>query len=158
MEKTAKKEVAKKPKTSKSAVKTSGEGKPEFGKYIETVGRRKTAVARVRIYPDSQDSFSVVNDRKLADYFSLAKYRQVAQSPLTAVDKKISFSVLVKGGGITAQAEAVRLGLSRALLEIDPQWRSRLKALGFLRRDPRKVERKHYGLRKARRAQQWRKR
>ena len=135
------------------AVKTEARSR-----YIEMIGRRKTAVARVRIYPEAKNFEVNVNDKSLDGYFSLAKYRQTVQAPLVAIDKKFSFSVLVKGGGPVAQAEAVRLGLSRILLKINPEWRGRLKAMGFLRRDPRMVERKHYGLRKARRAQQWRKR
>lgn len=156
MEKIIKKQApikAKKPTVGKPVTETENQGK-----YIEMIGRRKTAVARVRLYPEAKDTEAKVNQKALNVYFSLAKARQIIQSPLTAVDKKFSFSVLVKGGGPAAQAEAIRLGLARILLKINPEWRSRLKAMGFLRRDPRMVERKHYGLRKARRAQQWRKR
>jgi len=157
MEKTTKKTTPLKAKERKIGVSESV--KPEIReKYIEMIGRRKTAVARVRIYPEAKNAEMKVNDKSLAGYFSLAKYQKTIQSPMAAVDKKFSFSVLVKGGGPMAQAEAIRLGLSRILLTINPEWRSRLKGMGFLRRDPRMVERKHYGLRKARRAQQWRKR
>lgn len=128
-------------------------------KYVEGIGRRKTATARVRIFTFSSVKPSIiVNDKSLKDYFPLAKLQQTVTAPLRVVDKEYLISVKVRGGGFNAQAEAVRLGLARALVKINEEWRSKLKSFGYLRRDPRVVERKHPGLRKARRAQQWRKR
>ncbi len=126
--------------------------------YLEAVGRRKTAVARVRIYPQEQVLDFLVNEKKLNDYFPLEKYRLIAQAPFEAVKKYFKTTVKVKGGGVNAQAEAIRHGLARVLVSFDNNFKSILKPLGYLTRDPRMVERKHPGLRKARRAQQWRKR
>lgn len=158
MEKSAVKKPVSKKKEVKEAAVSSVAGSFAGEKYVEMIGRRKTAVARVRVYPDNKGKDITVNGKTLSGYFSLAKCRQAVQAPMVAVDKVFSISALVKGGGPTAQAEAIRLGLSRILVELNGEWRGRLKGMTFLRRDPRKVERKHYGLRKARRAQQWRKR
>ncbi|MFH1162197.1 MAG: 30S ribosomal protein S9 [Candidatus Jorgensenbacteria bacterium] len=130
-------------------------------RYVEAVGRRKTAVARVRLFPAGREKgvHITVNERELSRYFPLRKLQEVARAPFGAValeDARVSAKVA--GGGVSAQAEAVRLGLARALISVNPEFRSRLKALGYLKRDPRMVERKHPGLRKARRPQQWRKR
>lgn len=129
-------------------------------RYIEAVGRRKTAVARVRIFPVNKAGGVTVNNRNLAEYFPSKKHQEIVKSPFVklSLEKSYQISVLVKGGGVSAQAEAVRLGISRALIVIDFSLRPQLKAFGFLKRDPRMVERKKYGLRKARRPQQWRKR
>jgi len=127
-------------------------------RYFEGVGRRKTAVARVRVFKGGHGEF-LVNERPLDKYFPLKKQREKAFSPF----KEFSIggyrtSVKVSGGGLSAQAEAIRLGLARAIALLEPSRRLRLKALGYLTRDPRMVERKKYGKRKARRPQQWRKR
>jgi len=128
-------------------------------KYFEAVGRRKTAVASVRIFYGGKDGQITINGRKLLEYFPLKKLQLVALSPLKALSLQgKSVNVLVSGGGKTAQAEAVRLGIARALIIENSAWRPKLKALGYLRRDPRRVERKKFGSRKARRPQQWRKR
>ncbi|MCL5114844.1 MAG: 30S ribosomal protein S9 [Patescibacteria group bacterium] len=132
-------------------------------KYIEAIGRRKTAVARVRIpAKKSQKETEVeitVNEKAIEKYFPLKKNQETAKAPFKALTLKgYTGEVKVVGGGVNAQAEAIRLGFARALLTMNPDWRSTLKALGFLKRDPRMVERKKYGLRKARRPQQWRKR
>ena len=134
-------------------------------KYFEAVGRRKTAVARVRIYPVAFDAKTkkgerlIVNDKNFRSYFPLKKQQEIAIAPFKTLALK-NFEVGVKtgGGGLNAQAEAIRLGISRALVLFNLEWRPRLKTMGFLRRDPRMVERKKYGFRKARRPQQWRKR
>ena len=128
------------------------------GRYIEGVGRRKTATARVRIAKGK--GAMVINGKTLAEYFSLPGLQRTAESPFTEGKPPESFdaSVLVSGGGIHAQAEAVRHGLSRAIVEAFPDMKKRLRALGFLTRDSRMVERKKYGLKKARRAPQWKKR
>ena len=138
----------------------SREVKPNKGKYFEGVGRRKSAVARVRFYPSLKDENSfIVNGVDYKKYFSLARFKQRATEPLRVLkDKKGEALVVVKGGGVMAQSEAVKLGLARALVKFDPDLKKELRAFGYLTRDPRMVERKKYGLKKARRAPQWTKR
>ncbi len=137
------------------------------GKYVEGVGRRKTAIARVRLYPGgrtvgrSKESFAV-NGREYKEYFGMVRWQKSATAPLgisqlTEADK-MSVEAKVRGGGVTAQAGAIRLGLARALVAFKPELRAELKSFGYLTRDARKVERKKYGLHKARRAHQWKKR
>ncbi|MDO8556940.1 MAG: 30S ribosomal protein S9 [Candidatus Jorgensenbacteria bacterium] len=138
--------------------------KPEIpvvaGRYIEAVGRRKTAVARVRIFSEAVKKQEIlVNGKQYRDYFPILKQQLIVAAPFKALSMEHYYVVAkVIGGGVSAQAEAVRLGISRTLVSENPESRARLKALGFLKRDPRAVERKHPGLRKARRPQQWRKR
>lgn len=129
-------------------------------RYFEAVGRRKTAIARVRVFGTGGEKEGVVvNGKPVQEYFPLKKQRMVVEAPFQTLSlTPYHTSVKVKGGGVSAQAEAVRLGISRALILLNPDWRPKLKALGFLMRDPRKVERKKFGSRKARRPQQWRKR
>src|SRR3989344_3245681 len=121
-------------------------------RYFEGVGRRKTAVARVRITKGA--GTVVVNGKKPEEYFNTLLSGQLALSPLEklALSGKFNVSAKVVGGGVNAQAEAVRLGLSRALVIFDAPLRDKLRAFGFLTRDPRMVERKKYGHKKARRA------
>ncbi len=128
------------------------------GRYTEAVGRRKTAIARVRIFVG--DGKIVVNGKDLKSYFTLPRLVAAAKAPLQMLDigKDFDVSVKVSGGGIHAQAEAMRLGLSRAIISKDAAWKPRLRAMGFVTRDSRMVERKKYGLKKARRAPQWAKR
>jgi len=128
-------------------------------RYIEAVGRRKTAVARVRITPGTKSSF-VINDKDVKEYFTTADLQSIAQEALTKseIAEKFTVTVKVMGGGIHAQAEAVRHGLSRTLVERDEQVKNTLKKLGFLKRDSRQVERKKFGLKKARKAPTWSKR
>lgn len=127
-------------------------------RYVEGVGRRKTSVARVRIVPGSGEFR--VNDKEANLYFVLPHAASIIRAPFEKLKlaEKFNVSVHVNGGGINAQAEAVRLGLSRALAIKIPDTQLRLSKLGFLSRDPRMVERKKYGLKKARRAPQWAKR
>lgn len=130
-------------------------------KYIEGIGRRKASVARVRLYRGKEigKGFDIiVNEKTYEKYFPLEKQRKVALAPFAATEENFRVTVLAKGGGLNAQAEAVRLGLSRALVKEKPDYRGKLKALGYLTRDSRTVERKKFGSRKARRPQQWRKR
>lgn len=127
-------------------------------KYIEGIGRRKRAVARVRIYPDGKGEKIVVNDRPLKEYFPIARQQARVQAPFKEIGKTFATTVKVSGGGLESQADAVCLGMARALVEHKKEWREKLKPQGFLTRDPRMVERKKAGLRKARRPQQWRKR
>ena len=124
---------------------------------VQATGRRKTSVARVRLV-DGTGAF-VINDRSLEDYFPQA-YRMRVQEPFEVADLEGRYDVhaSIMGGGLTGQSDALRLGIARALIEIDPELRPTLKKAGMLRRDDRKVERKKYGLRKARRAPQFTKR
>ena len=125
-------------------------------KFIEAVGRRKTAVARIRIMPDAKGDF-VVNDKLVDEYFQEKEQQYIAKQAL--IVKKIpTVSVKVRGGGMRVQAEAVRQGIARALVKEDAELRPELKSLGYLTRDSRKRERKKFGLKRARRARQWRKR
>lgn len=127
-------------------------------RYLEAVGRRKTSVARVRLAAGKGLAIAV-NDKDFKKYFPLKKFQGMVAAPLAAASvKDAMITAKVEGGGVHAQAEAVRLGIARALVAQDAANRPRLKTLGFLKRDPRMVERKKPGLRKARRPQQWRKR
>ena len=121
-------------------------------------GRRKTAVARVRLLPGS--GTIVVNERALDEYFGRPTSRMIVQQPLevTATGANYDVTANVSGGGIAAQAAAIRHGISRALVAADPNHRPALKKGGYLTRDPRKVERKKYGRHKARKRPQYSKR
>ena len=134
----------------------------ENEKYYYAIGRRKTATAQVRIYPDNKvgENNAIVNGKKMAEYFLRDDLQATFNEPLEEVglQDKFKISVLVKGGGISGQVEASRLGIARALVKFDAELRPVLKAGGFLTRDARKVERKKPGLKKARRAPQWSKR
>ncbi len=140
--------------------KAAPEAKAEAGKYFYAVGKRKTAIAQVRIYPTDTPTDTLVNAKKLELYFSVQRFADTVKSALTSVGLSEKFNVTVKvaGGGINAQAEAIRLGISRALIKFDETLRKALKAEGFLTRDARVVERKKPGLKKARKSPQWAKR
>jgi small subunit ribosomal protein S9 len=127
-------------------------------RYYEGVGRRKRAVARVRLYPGAGEI--VINGKSLQEYFGRRQDWQNVTAPLelTNTEGRFNLSVLVNGGGITGQAEAIRHGISRALLEASPEAKSALRAAGFLTRDPREKERKKPGLKRARKAPQYTKR
>ena len=127
-------------------------------KYVEAVGRRKTAIARVRLTKGKGGI--IINNRKLEEYFPLDKMRLTLMSPLERMKLKehVGVSAKVLGGGLMAQAEAIRLGIARAMVKQNPESKLQLRAFGFLTRDSRMVERKKYGLKKARRAPQWAKR
>lgn len=128
-------------------------------KYTEAVGRRKTATARVRVTEAAKTKVTV-NDRAVEEYFKTSTLIATTTDPITKgeVPGGYEISAHVTGGGTVAQSEAIRHGLSRALTKIDPDLRSALKKLGFLKRDPRAKERKKPGLRGARKAPQWSKR
>jgi len=121
-------------------------------------GRRKEAVARVRLLPGS-GNFEL-NGRSLDEYFTTRAHRMVVSAPLRAVgkDKDLDVVARIDGGGVSGQAGALRLGIARALLELDPELRPLLKKEGFLSRDAREKERRKYGLKKARKAPQYSKR
>tara|TARA_B100000900_G_C20524042_1_gene693417 strand:- start:20 stop:418 length:399 start_codon:yes stop_codon:yes gene_type:complete len=127
-------------------------------KYIEAVGRRKTATARIRLFPAQKTTY-VVNDKNADEYFPTAHLQKIIKDALI-VAEGVAFKVSAKvmGGGVPAQAEAIRLGIARALVKDDKMRRKDLKAAGYLKRDPRMKERKKFGLRSARRAPQWSKR
>lgn len=127
-------------------------------KYIEAVGRRKTATARVRITPAQKTTY-VVNEKKVDEYFPTNELQKVIKDALSVVEgASFKVSAKVMGGGVPAQAEAIRHGIARALVKDDQNRRKELKAAGYLKRDPRMKERKKFGLRSARRAPQWSKR
>ncbi len=151
--------MATKATTKKAAVK---ETTSKEGRYVYAVGRRKTAVAQVRYYPEAKSDTVeiVVNDRAFDQYFNTVAQREAVMAPLKAVarDKAAFITVHVNGGGLAGQADAVKLGIARALVGHDELLRAILRAQKLLTRDPRAVERKKPGLRKARRAPQWAKR
>ena len=126
-------------------------------RYTEAIGRRKTATARVRITP-SKNTTMVVNGMDAKDYFPLDIMMKTAYEPLALLGATYTVTAKVSGGGKKAQAESIRLGVSRAMIELVPEQRKDLKVRGFLRRDPRSRERKKFGLKGARRAPQWSKR
>ena len=127
--------------------------------YTGAVGRRKTSVARVRLTEAPKTSY-VINGKSLEEYFPTAELQSIVNNPFIEgkFPGKYDVSVLVRGGGIHSQAEAVRHGISRVLIKEDRESRTRLKKLGFLKRDPRTKERRKFGLKKARKAPQWSKR
>ncbi len=125
--------------------------------YTEGIGRRKTAAARVRITPASKRSITV-NDKEYVTYFPTKELQRVVLSPLNTADETYSVTAVVRGGGVAAQADAVRHGIARALTERHAELRTTLKKKGYLKRDPRTKERKKPGLKKARKASQWSKR
>lgn len=128
-------------------------------KYFEAVGRRKTAIARVRISVAKKNDFEI-NGKNLESYFPVKEMRATAEDALvnSKAAEKFHVSAKVIGGGISAQSEALRLGIARALLDYDINLRSGLKKLGYLKRDPRAKERRKFGLKKARKSPQWSKR
>ncbi len=129
-------------------------------RYVEAVGRRKTSTARVRIIPESAKASFVINDREAKEYFPTGELYKIISDPFTKgkLEGKYEISVKVNGGGTHSQAEAIRHGISRVLIELDEELRIKLKKLGFLKRDPRMKERRKFGLKKARKAPQWSKR
>jgi small subunit ribosomal protein S9 len=129
------------------------------GPYYYGTGRRKTAVARVRLYP-SGDGLITVNGRLADEYFPRETLMQTVRSPLRMLElnNRFNISIKVAGGGVSGQAGAVRHGISRALIQADEEFRPVLRKNGFLTRDPRMKERKKYGLKRARKAPQYTKR
>ncbi len=149
--------------TAKKTLRTTRIPKPQPApapkeRYFEAVGRRKQSIARVRLF--TKKAGIEVNDKSLEDYFPIPRLQKVAQSPIEKmkIADKLGAVIKVMGGGIAGQADAIKLGVARALVKFNPEFRKRLRRLGFLTRDARAVERKKYGLKKARRAPQWQKR
>ena len=130
----------------------------EKAPYFYGTGRRKSSVARVRLYQGTGKV--TINDRDIDDYFGLETLKLIVRQPLaiTGTDEKFDIVCRVAGGGVTGQAGAIRHGIARALLAVDESFRAPLKAAGYLTRDPRMKERKKYGLKAARRAPQFSKR
>lgn len=128
-------------------------------KYIESVGRRKESVARVRI-TESKSNSIVVNEKPVAEFFKTEHLQKVASEALlnSELEQKFTITAKVNGGGISSQAESVRLGIARSLVTFNEELRKGLKKQGFLKRDPRAKERRKFGLKKARKAAQWSKR
>ena len=126
--------------------------------YFYGTGRRKSSVARVRVYAGSGNI--TINGRNIDDYFGLETLKLIVKQPLILTENSDKFDIVctVAGGGVTGQAGAIRHGLSRALLQVNEELRPILKKAGFLTRDPRMKERKKYGLKSARRAPQFSKR
>lgn len=165
-----KKETTTAPKTKKPPLKkvekkveekVVAKATPKAEKYVYAVGRRKTAVAQIRFFSGAKaDGFEViVNGRPYTEYFNTFEQREAVVAPLKALGKESAkLTVHVMGGGLSGQADAVKLGIARALVEEDVLVRPVLKAGKLLTRDPRAVERKKPGLKKARRAPQWAKR
>jgi len=161
--KTAKKEEDKKIEIAKKTEKKKEE-KKEIRKetkknYIYAKGGRKTSTAQVRIHPKGTGKI-IINKKSLKEYFPYFEFQRIVLQPLKMVNErnKLDISVLVKGGGVRGQAEAVRHGIARALIKYNPEYRVTLKKAGFLTRDARIKERKKPGLKRARRAPQWQKR
>jgi len=128
-------------------------------KYYQAIGRRKTTTAIVKLFPEKSGEI-LVNKKNFKEYFPATYQQKIVLAPLELTQNLENFKieVLTRGGGKNSQAEATRLGISRALVSFDPNLRPILKSAGFLKRDPRKKERKKFGLKKARKAPQWQKR
>lgn len=128
-------------------------------RYFEAIGRRKTAVARVRLFTRGDKVF-LINNKPYQEYFPLEEYQQIATSSMRKMKcfDKFRVQVIVRGGGSHAQAEAVRHGTARVLVDFNANFRKRLRKAGYLTRDPRMRERKKFGLKRARKAPQWAKR
>lgn len=138
-------------------------------RYVEAVGRRKTSIARVRLFfakggsasgGDIKKSGIIVNGKEFLSYFPTLGLQRTAEAPIkeTRLSSKIRIEAKIKGGGISSQAGALQHGIARVLQKFQPDLRKPLKKLGFLRRDSRMKERRKFGLKKARKAKQWSKR
>jgi small subunit ribosomal protein S9 len=127
--------------------------------YIETIGRRKTSTARVRMTPATKQSYEI-NGKDLATYFATTELQKIVTDAFTTLESKSHYAITVKvsGGGIHSQAEAIRHGISRGLVKEEEGTKTTLKKAGFLKRDPRMKERRKFGLKKARKSPQWSKR
>ena len=155
--KEAKKEIKK--KTPVLEPESEIEIKGKNNKYFEEIGKRKTAKARVRLFTRGGKEF-IVNDKPCKEYFPSLDLQKIASASLDEMKllERFRIQVIVKGGGTRAQAEAVRHAIAKILVEVNPIFRKRLKKRGYLTRDSRMRERKKFGLKRARRAPQWKKR
>lgn len=129
-------------------------------RYVEAVGRRKTSIARVRATPSAKSSLTINGGQSIDDYFKNEGQRIIVTESLkkSEIATQFGITVVVSGGGINSQAEAIRHALARILIKVNPELRKVLKKEGFLKRDPRAKERRKFGLKKARKAPQWSKR
>ncbi len=127
-------------------------------KYFRALGRRKEAIAIVKLYPHKGSI--IINQKPVAEFFKVLEFQKIVEEPLKTVDSigKFEIDIKVKGGGIRGQAEAIKLAIARALVKFNPEYKSFLKKEKLLTRDARVKERKKFGLKKARRAPQWSKR
>ncbi|HPT08086.1 MAG TPA: 30S ribosomal protein S9 [bacterium] len=153
---TTKKEVVKEaPATEKKESKKISAN----AKFIKAIGRRKTAVAQIRMF-EKGDGEILVNNVPAENYFKKEENLNIILQPLKVVSKlkDFNFTIIVKGGGVLGQLEAVRHGIARALVKYDPEFKTILKTSGYITRDPRQKERKKPGLKKARKSPQWSKR
>ncbi|MFA5070130.1 MAG: 30S ribosomal protein S9 [Patescibacteria group bacterium] len=127
--------------------------------YLIGLGRRKASVARVRYYKKGENEI-LINNKQYQQYFPYFEFQNIVRQPIEKIGFKElgQFNIRVAGGGKRGQAESIRLGIARVLIQIDKSWRKILKAEGYLKRDPREKERKKPGLKRARRAPQWQKR
>ncbi|MBI4836831.1 MAG: 30S ribosomal protein S9 [Candidatus Portnoybacteria bacterium] len=145
-------------------VKKEAEAPKRARRYFEAIGRRKTATCRARLFTarplDEYEGRITVNGKSYKEYFPTSELQQIVEASLNKLKSLNRFEISAKvwGGGIKAQAEAIRHGIARTLVLFNPDFRKKLKRADFLRRDPRMKERKKYGLKKARRAPQWSKR
>ncbi len=146
------------PTTKKTKDETAPTHAPKKGKYFYANGKRKRAIARVRLYKGTGEI--IVNDKKITEHFKVKTFIGIINSPFKIVgaEKKFDVTIKVQGGGNASQAEAIRHGISKALLEADPLSKPSLKKAGFLTRDSRIKERKKYGLKRARKGPQFSKR
>jgi small subunit ribosomal protein S9 len=161
-----KKSAVKKPSTKKAPAKTVKKTAAEepvkkapAKEYLRTIGRRKRSIAQVRLFKNGKGEI-LINEKDYKVYFPVLSLQIMIKEPLKAAgqENNLDFSIKVTGGGIKGQAEAVRLGIARALVQLNPTLKKSLKKPGYLTRDPRKKERKKPGLKGARRAPQWSKR
>lgn len=152
-------EVVVKAAAPKPVVHEGPSRKMATGEYIYALGRRKRAVAKTRVWVGGKGEITV-NGKPMREYFTVYDLQEEVMNPLRLVggDATMDVKLEVSGGGMRGQAEAARLGISRALVELNPNYRKSLKALGYMMRDPREKERKKYGFKKARKAPQWAKR
>jgi small subunit ribosomal protein S9 len=127
--------------------------------YVESIGRRKTSTARVRMTPATKQSFEI-NEKDMATYFPTEELQKIITDAFNITEGKVTYTITVhvSGGGIHSQAEAIRHGISRTLVKEDDTQKTTLKKAGFLKRDSRMKERRKFGLKKARKAPQWSKR
>lgn len=144
--------------TEKTKIKEK-ETKASRGIYYEAVGRRKTSVARVKLFSKGEAGITI-NEKDSRKYFPTKELQNTIEDPLKKMKLADKFKIQIKvsGGGVSSQAEAVRHGITRSLVKFNVEFRKRLKKAGFLKRDPRVKERRKFGLKKARKAPQWSKR
>lgn len=159
VKKVATEDVVEKTRAKKAIIKKITTIKEDNKEYYKGIGRRKRAVANVRLYT-GKDKIFIINNRPADIYFNTIDHKKIISEGLEAMNivEKFKVEVIVRGGGLHAQAEAIRHGISRALLNFDEDFRVKLKLTGLLTRDPRRRERKKPGLKRARKATQWRKR